>query len=136
MRLSVACLLAALVTCSCFAADRRVDPRTTFHRVFAIVSMTGSGTFSDPRRPLHAPLPSEVGPKTGLMAFTFQPSDDGNFALVEIVAHDRSALAEVLNDRTIQTFEVGQATPAQIEIAFRKYRKDFHFSQFDAVPVR
>jgi hypothetical protein len=136
MRVGFAFLLSILAVSVGFAADRHVDPRTTFHRVFAIVPMTGSGTLSDPRRPLHAPLPGEIGPKSGLMAFTFQPSDDDNFALVEIVAHDRSALASILNDQTVQAFEVGRSTPAQIETAFRKLRKDFSFSQFDEVPVR
>ena len=71
----------------------RVSPRNLYERVWCVVPMTGSGTPEDPRRPMFAalpPAPGEPPSRAGILAFMYQESDDGRFALVEFVAADRS----------------------------------------------
>ena len=99
-------------------SQQPVSMRNTHERVVAIVPMIGKGTEDDPRRPMFAPLASEmaapeddkeavagkpaVGAKlTGrIIAYTCKPSDDGRFALVEFVATDRAALEDILKETT------------------------------------
>ena len=64
--------------------------RNTHERVLAVVPMVGSGTPDDPRRPMYAPVPGGAPSREGIIAFTYQVSDDGKFALVEFVAHDHA----------------------------------------------
>lgn len=76
---------------------RQVSPGMTYHRVWVISPLTGSGTPGDPKRPLFVPAPpartsaapartaaSDIG-QTGLLGFQMQLSDDANYALVELV---------------------------------------------------
>jgi len=131
-----------VVAVLCFAAalpaQRRVDQRRSYHRVIAVVPMQGAGTADDPIRPKYAPAPSPDGPsRAGIIAFAFQPSDDGKYAIAEFVAVDRAALAEVLADRSagVLVFEKGVTKNADIESAIRQFRKDFSLQNF-AVPVQ
>ena len=59
-------------------------------------------------------------------------SDDGQFALVEFVARDRTAFAQILTDQRsgLQVFERGKSSPATVEAEFKRLRKDFDFSKF------
>src|SRR5690349_7808949 len=104
IRLLVATVVVCLLTSS--AVGQRVDSRHMYERVLAVVPMVGKGTFSDPRRPLYAPLPSATNPttRTGMLGFTYVLSDDGQSALAEFVARDRSAFKDILNDKTIKAF--------------------------------
>jgi hypothetical protein len=68
-----------------------------------------------------------------IIAFSYVPSDDGRFAIVEFVARTRSAFQPILNDPTIQTFEKGSVSNTVIETALRKYRKSFSLEQFGTV---
>src|ERR1700683_1824305 len=88
----VVCLLVAVG--SAFA-QHRVDPGAMYARLYAIVPMVGSGTWDDPRRPMFAPIPQQTTPgtRTGIIAFNHVESDDGNSALIEIVAANRSELS-------------------------------------------
>src|SRR5580704_1960750 len=91
----VVCLLVAVGS---VFAQHSVDPSTMYARIYAIVPMVGSGTWDDPKRPMFAPVaqqPSTQQPastqttaatRTGIIAFNHVESDDGNFALIEIVA--------------------------------------------------
>jgi hypothetical protein len=91
----ILCLFAPLI------AQLRVDPRNLYERLLCVVHMVGSGTADDPRRPAYAPLPPTPGAqlsRDGIIAYTFQLSDDGNFALVEFVAVDRKAFRDLLAD--------------------------------------
>jgi hypothetical protein len=118
---------------------RRLSPENAYARVYCIVPMVGSGTLADPIRPMFAPLPptpTAAIDRTGIIAFQFQLSDDGNFALAEFVAVTRAGLAVVLGSANpnVIAFERGVVTQAQVEAAFQKYKKSFSFKNF--MPVR
>jgi hypothetical protein len=68
-----------------------------YERIYAIVPMVGSGAWDDPKRPMFAPVPLQMTPgsRTGITAFHHVESDDGNFALIEIVAANKSELASM-----------------------------------------
>ncbi|MCX6622803.1 MAG: hypothetical protein NTY38_17405 [Acidobacteria bacterium] len=112
--------------------QRRVDPRNMYERLVAIVPMTGAGTFNDPRRPMYAPIPGTESSKR-LIGFSFMVSDDGKSALVEFVARDRSAFADILTNRQQSVANIWQkheATKDDVEKEFRKLRKDFDINSF------
>jgi hypothetical protein len=71
--------------------------------------------------------------RTGIIAWQCQLSDDKNFALVEFVATDRSAFNPILAERAVTTFEKGKAKGADIEVALKKYKKDFDLNKFGVV---
>ena len=74
--------LAGLLTCALLAcAQLRVDPRDTYHRLICVVPLTGSGTATDPRRPLYAPAPNSSA-ANGIIGFTQVSTDDGKSAIV------------------------------------------------------
>jgi hypothetical protein len=118
---------------------RRLSPENAYARVYCIVPMVGSGTPTDPIRPMFAPViagPAAALDRTGIIAFQYQLSDDGNFAIAEFVAMTRAGLAPVLTSTnpSVLSFERGSATTAQIEAAFQKYKAAFSFKTFR--PVR
>ena len=114
------------------SAQHRVDPRNSYYRVICIVPMVGTGTPADPKRPMYAPWPLSQDPN-GIIAFTFEPSDDGQLALVEFVARTRAAFQTILSDPSITTFEKGKAAKADVEAAVKKFRKDFDMDKFGTV---
>ena len=110
--------------------------------------MVGTGTLRDPKRPQVAPLeveklnngnPNAPGQlkkaPTGIIAWTYQLSDDGKSALVELVARDASAFDSVkkLNGASTQVFTRSSHSKSQIESAFKAQRKEFDFKKFGAV---
>lgn len=126
-------LLAGMLTCAfVVCAQQRVDPRDTYHRVIAVVDLVGSGTATDPKRPRYAPTPGSTA-SSGIIAFTQVATDDGKSAIVEFVARDRKALAAILADTSIPTFEKGVASAGAIESALQKYKKGFTLAQFEVV---
>ena len=85
------CLVVAIL---CFAAalsaQRRVDPRYSYHRAIAVVPLVGSGTAEDPIRGKYVPSAQIAGtPGTGIIAFAVELTDDGTRAIVELVAVQR-----------------------------------------------
>ena len=100
--------------------------------MIAVVPIVGQGTASDPKRPKHAPWPASQD-ANGIVAFYNEPSDDGRFALVELVAYNRSALLPILKDTTITVFEKGRVSKTTIETALKPYRKDFNLDTFGMV---
>jgi hypothetical protein len=119
--------LAAIV-----CGQHRVDPRNTYNRIIAAVPLVGQGTPSDPKRPKYAPWPPSQDPN-GIIAFTFQPSDDAQVAVVEFVARNRAAFQAILNDKSVVVFEKGKAVKAVVEAALKQYRKDFDMDKFGTV---
>jgi hypothetical protein len=89
--------------------------------------MVGSGTPEDPRRPEYAPAPGQSDPGSGILAFSYQLSDDGQYALVEFVARDESAFRALLDDKRpgVKAFKKGKSKPEDILKEFRKHKKDF-----------
>ncbi len=71
----------------------------------------------------------------GIIAFSWQLSDDGNFALVEFVARDRKALLPILQSANpaVKAFEKGKAKAEDIEKEFKKHKKDFTLDDLEAV---
>jgi hypothetical protein len=106
-----------------------------YQRIIAIVPMVGSGTAADPLQPKYAPVfpaastGTAVRP-TSILGFTMILSDEGNFALMEIVATDQSAFAAMLADTSIQTFLKGRDSLQSAEAAFQKLKKNFSIATF------
>ena len=97
VRRAVVPVVCLLVAAGCAFAQHRVDPGRMYERIYAIVPMVGAGTWDDPKRPMFAPVPQQTTlvSRTGIIAFNHVESDDGNFALIEIVAalpHVRNGL--------------------------------------------
>lgn len=123
--------VATLCFAAALSAQRRADPRYSFHRVIAVVPLVGSGTADDPIRGKYVPTAQTAGPPgTGIIAFALQLTDDGTHAIVELVAVQRATLAPVLADHSIQAFEKGVAKTADIESAIKPFRKDFSLQTF------
>ena len=114
---------------------RKVDPRNTYNRIIVLVPLVGSGTAADPKRPMYAPAVrnSPTAPQPAIIAYSFQVSDDGKYALTEFVARNRSAFAGILADKQIQVFSKGNDKKDDIEKELKKYKKDFDLEKFGLV---
>lgn len=130
-------MLRSLAAISVFAgtlfAQHSVPPEQRYERIICIVPMVGRGTWEDPKRPLFAPLPSEMGRnKSGILAYYHEPTDDGKRVIVEFVAAGRSAFRSILasSDPSVQVFERGKQPQKAIEAALKAARKDFNFQRF------
>jgi len=128
----VVCLL---VAAGSVFAQPRVDPLNMYERVLAIVPMIGQGTTADPSRPQYAPMPAQIDATglTGVMAFTSIQSDDGKFALIELVARTQTVFAVILADTTVKTWLKGRDNRADAEAAFQKLRANFSIDHFGAI---
>ena len=132
---------AGLFICICaastptFAQPHRLSPQNTYERILVVVPLTGKGTLSDPRRPMYAPVPSAVNPSshTAIVGFTFVLSDDGQSALAQFIARDRSAFRDILADKNVRTFLKGRDKLADAVVEFKKHKKDFDFTKFGFV---
>jgi len=109
----------------------KVDPGHLYERWICVVPMTGTGTYDDPRRP-GLPLPvshdEEGAPNhLDLLSFTYQLSDDGRFALVELAARNRETLLNILPfiHPGTRIFEKGKHQRADLIRELRKFKKDF-----------
>jgi hypothetical protein len=113
-----------------------VPPDSVYHHIITVVPFTGKGTYDDPKRPMYLPAKAAVAnSRSGILGFTFLPSDDGKFAIVEYVAADRTALKPILADGTLTVYEKGVAKKADVEAAMKKYKKNFSLDHF-GVTVR
>ena len=133
----LACLL---VSVALLCAQRRVDPRNTYHRIICVLPMVGAGTAEDPRRPQYAPWHPAGTLKPGtqpaaneIIGFTQVPTDDGKAVIAEFVARDRSAFKAILADSSLKIFEKGVQTQDEIESALRLFKKDFVLARFEVV---
>ena len=139
-----ALLSISLAACSLFGATpapnrhavlkRHVDPGNTHARVHAVVPLIGTGRRGDPIRPDYVPAPLPRGARpdpNGIIAFSFQLSDDHKHALVEFVAQDRSAFKQIMADTRpdVKVFEKGKVNRAVIEAEFKKWKQDFDLNQ-------
>jgi hypothetical protein len=134
----VVCLFASVCV---GLAQHRVDAGSMYSRIYAIVPMVGSGTWDDPKHPMFAPLPQQMTPgnRTGIIAFNHVESDDGTFALIEIVTANRSQLALITGPMTaaavqgLQIFDRSATSAATVQSAFQQYKKNFDISKFRVV---
>ena len=116
------------------AQHARVDERNASHRIICVVPMVGTGTPADPKRPQYAPWPpSPTSSRTAIISFSHQVSDDGRFALVEFVAHDRQAFEAILKDKSVKVFEKGKDKKDDIDKEFKKFKRDFNLAGLGTV---
>lgn len=118
--------------------ERRVDPQTLYFRLLCVMPLTGKGTLDDPKRPLHAPLPPLPGAlpsRNGILAYAFEISDDGQFALVEYVARDRAAFRDILAETNpnVKIFEKSKHKRDVVEKEFKKHKKNFDLTRFAVI---
>lgn len=133
--MTVRFLLVALFLWVPLGAQHRVNPQNMYERVLCVVPMIGSGSAGDPIRPQYAPLPLPLGTppsRDGIIAFSFQISDDGKLALVEFVAFNRGAFKGLLADTNpnIKVFRKGKDKRQDIEAEFKKHKKDVDLNTF------
>lgn len=127
-------------------SQRRVDPSHLHERILCVVPMVGAGTYEDPRRPAFAPTAADSKVSTNsttdstteapgvqpleekILAYSYQVSDDGQFALVEFVARDQKAFREIYAAQAegIKVFKKGIQSRTEILREFRKYKRDFN----------
>lgn len=117
------------------ANGQKVDPGNFGERLLAIVPMTGTGSGKDPKRPQFVPPTSQAANQAGIVAFRYEVSDDGQWALVELVARDRTAFKQLLESRIpgLKVFERGKDTQAVIEAEFRRLKVNFRTNEFPVV---
>ena len=129
----------------------RVPQELLGERLVAVVPVVGKGTAEDPFRPKFVPLlPStaeliklrkESRPavvplqksdaellaeeKLRIGAWTMVMADDGKRAIVEFVARDRAAFAEILKDASVRAVEKKKLGDESELVELRKVKKDF-----------
>lgn len=143
VRRAVVPVVCLLLSVGSVFAQHRVDPGSMYARIYAIVPMVGSGTWDDPKRPMFAPIPQQMtaGSRTGILAFNHVESDDGKFALVEIVTADPIQLAQVVGQMNtqlsavagFQLFNRSTTSPAVVQTAFQALKKNFDITKFRVV---
>ncbi|MDX1982559.1 MAG: hypothetical protein SFV51_19955 [Bryobacteraceae bacterium] len=108
------------------AAEQRMNRGDGFERLVVIVPLVGRGTYEDPVRPLYVPARQQAAPD-GVISFNYQLTDDGKRAVVELVALNRRAFAQILAERRpdVKVFEPGKVTKAFAEAEIRKEKRDF-----------
>jgi len=111
-----------------------VSARNRYHRIICVVPLVGAGTALDPKRPKYTPIDVNQAPSLkGIIAFQQIPTDDKNFAIVELVAADINVLSPILNDKSLRVFQRGLHSRAVIEQEIKLVRKDFDLTQFGMV---
>jgi hypothetical protein len=69
-------------------------------------------------------------PQNLILGYTWVPSDDGKFALTEIVMRDRSAFPSIMALPGVTAFVKGVNKLTDIQTAFQQYKKDFDPTKF------
>jgi hypothetical protein len=125
--------LVAFVLAVPASAQYKVHPRDRYERVIAVVPLVGSGSYSDPIRPLFAPVPGQprAAGAEHILGFSYQLSDNGKSAIVEIVVPDTDSLRPILEDsRLIRAFVKGKDKRKDVEVELRKLKKDLDLTKF------
>jgi hypothetical protein len=114
-----------------------VDPYQRYHRLICLVHLAGSGTASDPIRPEYVPTSADAPSGSGILAWSFQITDDQQMAIVQYVAADPKAFASILADTRpeVLIFEIGKDDRNTIETAMQKYKAGFNLDRMK-LPVR
>lgn len=109
-----------------------------YERVIAIVPVNGagSGSAADPKRPMFTPSPAEAKAtgRSGIISWHYEVSDDGKWAIVELVATNRAALQPVLttNAPGVSVLQRDKSSRDDIERAVKRFKKDFDLDKFAA----
>jgi hypothetical protein len=94
------------------------------------VPVVGAGTYDDPKRPLFAPRTPEPD---GILAFSYEFSDDEQFAIVEFVSRSRAVLSKIAVDpRLSRSFDRQKDKRDDVEAELKKLKKGFDLSKFGA----
>ena len=107
-------------------------PEARYYRLICLVHLTGSGRHGDPRRPDFVPSDGKAE-RNGIIAWSVQPTDDGNMAILHVVAANKKALDSILNDKRadVRVFEIGKHGKESIETELKKFKKDFSLEKFE-----
>jgi hypothetical protein len=155
---AVAVLVCLFALVGTVQAQPPVSPHNSYERILVILPIIGSGTAADPMRPSLIPAPGSATPNilnisisapvtgTGvpvtpvaggpttpqnlILGYTWVPSDDGKFALTEIVMRDRSAFPSIMALPGVTAFVKGVNKLTDILTAFQQYKKDFDITKF------
>lgn len=125
--------LSTVISITFLQAQNAVDRRNVGERIICIVPMVGEGTYEDPKRPLYAPKSEELSKDgSGIISFSFEVSDDGKTALLELVARtpEPFKIIQQENRSDVRIFRKGLTTKEQIEAAFKVHKKDFKADSF------
>lgn len=134
--LGVVCLLTAIT--AVLFGQHAVSPRNMYERVYAVVPFIGKGTWDDPKRPLFSPAQMAPSDRSGIIAFHYEMTDDGKFAITEFVFANNTTLAPALAaistavaaTPSAKVFQNGKNTSAEIQNAFKLLKKDFDITKF------
>lgn len=169
-------VLSIVAWCATLLAQQPVDHGLIFERLIAVVPMIGAGTYEDPRRPAYVPdsllaggvvkktvdatldttdtaassVDSALGeaPKV-IIGFSYELSDDEQFAIGIFQATDRSAFQTMLDAAKtpgasldsganrnalaggfdLIVFEIGKVERTDIETALRQYKANLNLDQ-------
>ena len=154
---AVAVLVCLCATVGSVQAQQPVSPRNSYERILVILPIVGSGTAADPMRPSLIPAPGSATPNilnistsapssaqltrrdvtaasapppNLILGYTWVPSDDGKFALTEIVMRDRSAFPSITALPGVTAFVKGVNKLTDVQTAFQQYKKDFDITKF------
>src|SRR5258708_16110130 len=130
-------LVGLLLIAALGSGQHKVDSKNTYVRIICVVPIIGNGTPNDPKRPQYVqwppPASAQLRARSTILAFSQQVSDDGRFALLELVARDRSAFQSILNDRQVKECIKGMDNKDDIEKELKKFKKDFDLNKFGVV---
>jgi hypothetical protein len=157
---AAAVLVCLYATVGSIQAQLPVSPRNSYERILVILPIIGSGTAADPMRPSLIPAPggaapnilniatsmpssaqvtkkdvsaaAPAAPQNLILGYTWVPSDDGKFALTEIVMRDRSAFSSISALPGVTAFVKGVNKLTDVQTAFQQYKKDFDITKFGA----
>jgi hypothetical protein len=112
-----------------------VDPTQLYHRLICIVHLTGSGKKDDPQRPEYVPGPMDTVDRSGIVAWSSTPTDDGKMVIIQVVAVDRNAFAAILADKRpdVKVFEIGVDSQDKIEKEIQKHKSGFTLDSLKVV---
>jgi hypothetical protein len=169
-------VLSLVAGCATLLAQQPLNRGLTYERLIAVVPMIGAGTYEDPRRPAYVPdslLGGGVAKQTldtttldttdtttspvdsteeapqVIIGFSYQLSDDEQFALVTFQATGQAAFQSLLEAAKtpgaspeaganrnalaggydLIVFEVGKVEPTDIEAALRQYKANLNLDQ-------
>jgi hypothetical protein len=110
-----------------------VDASQRYHRLVVLAPLTGTGRRGDPIRPDIIPGPvaagarQGAGDRSGIIAWSFQLTDDKKAAIVQLVAVDPKAFAGIVGDKRpeVRVFDTKGHGKDEIESEMKKYKKDY-----------
>jgi hypothetical protein len=109
-------------------------PHAGMERMIVVTPMIGAGTLADPRRPLGMP---PEGLPAGVESLSYVLSDDGKFAIVQVVSRKRlslttlaAAVAALPQGRDVATFAPHLHSRDVVERALKLLKKDFRMEEF------